>query len=52
VGSLGGPAVLVTSSGARYFLRQLLEQAMPRLYVLAHNEIPPETRVVSLKLIQ
>jgi len=52
VGSLEGPAVIVTSSGARYFLRQLLEQTMPRLYVLAHNEIPPETRVVSLKLIQ
>jgi flagellar biosynthesis protein FlhA len=52
VGSLQGPAVLITSSGARYFLRQMLEQAMPRLYVLAHNEIPPETRVVSLKLIQ
>ena len=52
VGSLQGPAVLITSSGARYFLRQMLEPAMPRLYVLAHNEIPPETRVVSLKLIQ
>jgi flagellar biosynthesis protein FlhA len=52
VGSVQGPAVLITSSGARYFLRQMLEQAMPRLYVLAHNEIPPETRVVSLKLIQ
>jgi flagellar biosynthesis protein FlhA len=52
VGNLQGPAVLITSSGARYFLRQMLEQAMPRLYVLAHNEIPPETRVVSLKLIQ
>jgi flagellar biosynthesis protein FlhA len=52
VGSLQGPTVLITSSGARYFLRQMLEQAMPRLYVLAHNEIPPETRVVSLKLIQ
>ena len=52
VGSLQGPAVLITSSGARYFLRQMLEQAMPRLCVLAHNEIPPETRVVSLKLIQ
>jgi len=52
VGNLQGPAVLITSSGARYFLRQMLEPAMPRLYVLAHNEIPPETRVVSLKLIQ
>ena len=52
VGSVQGPAVLITSSGARYFLRQMLEQAMPRLCVLTHNEIPPETRVVSLKLIQ
>ncbi|MGC8793399.1 MAG: flagellar biosynthesis protein FlhA [Bryobacteraceae bacterium] len=52
VGPLEGPAVMVTSSGARYFLRQLLEQALPQLYVLAHNEIPPETRVVSLKQIQ
>ncbi|MCS7315917.1 MAG: flagellar biosynthesis protein FlhA [Bryobacterales bacterium] len=52
VGTLEAPAAVVTSSGARYFLRQMLEQALPQLYVLGHNEIPPEVRVVTLKLIR
>jgi len=52
VGTLEGPAVMVVSSGARYFLRQILEQTIPRLYVLAHSEIPPGVKVVCLKLIQ
>jgi len=52
VGSPEGPAVMVVSSGARYFLRQMLEHSVPNLHVLAHSEIPQGVRVVSLKLIQ
>ena len=44
--------VLLTSSGARHFLRQVLEGTLPNLTVLAHNEIPPGTRVVSLGVIE
>jgi flagellar biosynthesis protein FlhA len=45
------PVVAVTSSGARYFLRQMAEAAIPNLIFLAHNEIPPGTRVQSLGTI-
>jgi flagellar biosynthesis protein FlhA len=42
------PVVVITSSGARYFLRQLAEASLPNLYFLAHNEVPPGQRVQSL----
>ena len=43
-----GSAVLMTSSGSRFFLRQITESVAPNLTVLSHNEIPPEARIVSL----
>ncbi|HUB78685.1 MAG TPA: flagellar biosynthesis protein FlhA, partial [Bryobacteraceae bacterium] len=42
------PVVAITSSGARYFLRQITEAAIPNLVFLAHNEVPPGLRVQSL----
>jgi len=42
------PVVAITSSGARYFLRQLAEPTLPNLFFLAHNEVPPGLRVQSL----
>jgi flagellar biosynthesis protein FlhA len=42
------PVVVITSSGARYFLRQIAESALPNLFFLAHNEVPPGLRVQSL----
>jgi flagellar biosynthesis protein FlhA len=42
------PVVAITSSGARYFLRQMAESALPNLFFLAHNEVPPGLRVQSL----
>ena len=47
-GSSETPAVLLTSSGARFFVRQITESILPNLTVLSHNEIPPGNRVVSL----
>ena len=35
------PVVAITSSGARYFLRQIGEPTLPNLFFLAHNEVPP-----------
>jgi flagellar biosynthesis protein FlhA len=52
VGAPDSPLAVVTSSAARYFLRQLLEGPMPNVSVLSHNEIPPGVRVVSMGLIQ
>jgi len=46
------PAVLIVSTGARYFVRQYLEANLPNLHVLAHNEIPSGLKIQSLGLIQ
>ncbi len=51
-GAPDSPIAAVTSSSARYFLRQIIEGQAPNLSVLSHNEIPPGVRVVSLGLIQ
>ena len=45
------PAVMITGSGSRYFVRQLIENSMPNLFVLSHNEIPPELKVLSLGIV-
>jgi flagellar biosynthesis protein FlhA len=42
------PVVLLTSSGARFFVRQITETIAPNLTVLSHNEVPPGSRIVSL----
>jgi flagellar biosynthesis component FlhA len=42
----------ITSSSARYFLRQTIEGHVPNLFILSHNEIPAGVRVVSLGVIQ
>ena len=47
-GAPDAPAVLLTSSGARFFVRQMTETVAPNLTVLSHNEIPPGNRIVSL----
>jgi len=46
------PTVMITGSGSRYFVRQLFENSMPNLFVLSHNEIPPELKVISLGIVQ
>jgi flagellar biosynthesis protein FlhA len=45
------PAVLVTGSAARFFVRQLMESITPNLSVVSHNEIPPGNRIISLGTI-
>ncbi len=52
VGSTDAPMALVTSSAARFFLRQIVEGAIPNLSILSHNEIPAGVRVVSMGLVQ
>ncbi len=46
------PVVAITSSGARFFLRQMVEPNVPNLFFLSHNEIPSGLRVQSLGNIQ
>ncbi|MGH9623772.1 MAG: flagellar biosynthesis protein FlhA [Bryobacteraceae bacterium] len=45
------PVVVVTSSGARYFLRQMLEPVLDNVFPISHNEVPPAVRLVSLGTI-
>ena len=52
VGAADTPMAVVTSSSARYFLRQMIEGSLPNVSVLSHNEIPPGVRVVSVGVIQ
>ncbi len=50
-GALQGPAVLVSSTGVRFALRQIIETELPLLAVISHAEIPPQTKVVSLGVV-
>ncbi len=51
-GGAGTPVAAVTTSGARYFLRQIVESSLPNVSFLSHSEIPPGVKVVSLGIIQ
>jgi len=52
VGSGSSPVAVLTTSGARYFLRQITEASLPGVFFISHAEIPPGTKVVSLGVIQ
>jgi flagellar biosynthesis protein FlhA len=52
VGVPEAPVVAVVSSGARYFLRQIVESQAPNLFFLSHNEVPAGLRVVALGTIE
>jgi flagellar biosynthesis protein FlhA len=52
VGSPETPVVAVTSTGARYFLRQIVEASRANVVFLSHNEIPAEVKVMSQGFIQ
>jgi flagellar biosynthesis protein FlhA len=52
VGAIDSPMAVVTSSAARFFLRQTIEGTIPNLSILSHNEIPSGVRVISVGLIQ
>jgi flagellar biosynthesis protein FlhA len=52
MGAPESPMVAITSSAARYFLRQLVESSQWNVFFLAHNEIPAGLKVHSLGVIQ
>jgi flagellar biosynthesis protein FlhA len=43
--------VVVVSSGARYFLRQMLESSLPNVFAISHNEVPAGVKILSLGAI-
>jgi len=52
VGNPEAPVAAITSSGSRYFLRQMVEPTIRNLFFISHNEVPMETRIVSSGVIQ
>jgi flagellar biosynthesis protein FlhA len=46
-----GPVVTLCSSPVRHFLRQMLEPSLRNVQVLAHGEVPPGVKVLSLGVI-
>ncbi len=46
------PTVVMVSSGARYFLRQILESSLPNVFPISHNEVPAGVKILSLGAIQ
>jgi flagellar biosynthesis protein FlhA len=51
-GEARAPVVLLAGAMSRHFVRQILEGHLPQVMVVAHGEVPPGLRVVSLGLIQ
>jgi len=46
------PVAVIANSAARYFFRQMVEPTMRNVFFLSHNEIPSETKILSLGVIQ
>jgi len=52
VGGTETPVVVLSSSGSRFFLRQIAESSLRNLVVISHNEVPAGVKVVSLGMVQ
>ncbi len=52
VGTPETPVIALASSGGRFFLRQIAENTVGNLFVLAHTEVPAGIKVISLGTIR
>jgi flagellar biosynthesis protein FlhA len=52
IGGAQNTAVILTGSGARYFLRQMIESQAPQAAVVSHGEVPSSVRVVSFGVLK
>ncbi len=52
IGGAQNSAVILTGSGARHFLRQMIESQAPQVALLSHGEVPSSTRVVSFGVLK
>lgn len=52
VGTPETPVVALAGSGARHFLRLVIEASLGNVFVVSHSEVPPGVKVVSLGLVQ
>jgi flagellar biosynthesis protein FlhA len=46
------PVAVIASSGARYFLRQMVEPTNRNVFFVSHNEVPMEVKIISQGVIQ
>ena len=46
------PIVVLTSSGARFFLRQIAEGTSPNLTAVSHSEVPAGVKILSLGVLK
>ena len=46
------PVVVLTSSGARFFLRQIAEGTAPNLTAVSHSEVPAGVKILSLGVLK
>jgi flagellar biosynthesis protein FlhA len=52
VGTPETPVAVVSGSGARFFLRQMVEPSNRNLFFVSHNEVPMEVKIISQGVIQ
>jgi flagellar biosynthesis protein FlhA len=45
------PTLIITSSGVRYFLRQMVEHSSGNVFPVSHNEVPAGVKVLSLGVL-
>jgi flagellar biosynthesis component FlhA len=43
---------VVSGSGARFFLRQMVEPSNRNCFFVSHNEVPMEVKIISQGVIQ
>jgi flagellar biosynthesis protein FlhA len=46
------PTAVISGSGARFFLRQIVEPGNRNLFFVSHNEVPMEVKIISQGVIQ
>ena len=46
------PTAVIAGSGARFFLRQMVEPSNRNLFFVSHNEVPMEIKIISQGVIQ
>ena len=51
-GNPESPVAVISSSGSRHFLRQMVEPTMRNLFFISNNEVPMEIKIASAGVIQ
>jgi flagellar biosynthesis protein FlhA len=52
LGTPEAPVAAIASSASRHFFRQIAEPTLRNVFFLSHNEIPTDTKILSLGVIQ